>query len=210
MPALWFLCRGLLILTSDQNIGHEKAQDPPRLGPRLLKDFSSPPTIPSGYFPFTLVRDRSAQARALPPSHTRYRPTARPHTLHALAAHSARLTQLVTSHGPHAHGPSARPLGSDQAHTALTHMDPRPGPSAQTRPGPHHFTRRARKALLATSSHRAEGSGATGSPWTHGAYPRGPRALHNRQELRALSRLWVSGPNLVGPSDSISGRDWRR
>ena len=130
--------------------------------------------------------------------------------LHSLAAHSARLTQLVTTHGTYAHGPSARPLGSDPAHTALTHMDPRPGPSAQTRPDPHHFTRHARKALLATSSLRAEGSGAAGSPWTHGAYPRGPRALHNRQELGALSRLWVSGPNLVGPSDSISGRDWRR
>ena len=48
-----------------------------------------------GYLPFTLVRDRSAQARALPPSHTRYRPTARPRTLHTLAAHSARLTQLA-------------------------------------------------------------------------------------------------------------------
>ena len=109
------LCSGQLILTSDQNTAHEKAQDPPRFGPRLLKDFSSPPTIPSGYFPFTLVRDRSAQARALPPSHTRYRPSARPHTSHPLAAHSARLTQLAITHGPYAHGPSARPVGSDPA-----------------------------------------------------------------------------------------------
>ena len=89
---------------------------------------------PVWIFPFTLVRDRSAQARALPPSHPRYRPTARPHaftltrctlgTPHT-ARHNTRHLRTWTlgpaprlrpgPHGPHAHGPSPRPFGSDPA-----------------------------------------------------------------------------------------------
>ena len=150
---------------------------------------------PVWIFPFTLVRDRSAQARALPPSHPRYRPTARPHaftltrctlgTPHT-ARHNTRHLRTWTlgpaprlrpgPHGPHAHGPSPRPFGSDPA---------RPSPL---------YTPRA-QSMIGHEPLRVEGSGAAGSPWTHGAYPRahGPatrvytHSLHTRHASHSSS-----------------------
>ena len=78
-----------------------------------------------------------------------------------------------------------------------------PPPHADARPFRHYQPREL----------RGEGSGvvAQAPSWTQGAYPRGPRALHNRQEPGGIyPGHGMATRTRFGPSDSISGRDWWR
>ena len=89
---------------------------------------------PVWIFPFTLVRDRSAQARALPPSHPRYRPTARPHAF--------TLTRCTLG-TPHTARQNTRPSRSRTIGPALWL---RPGPALTTLHGPALTTLHAARA----------------------------------------------------------------